>query len=487
MAWSQGAPLSPGERGLTAALAEWIASDAVRGERAVELRSQRMLLDIVGVAIQGAQSRIAGQVRSVMAAGNPGRASIIGVPQRSATAAAIFSNAVAAHALELDDGYTPGSVHPSAAVFPAVLGAAERNDLSVGELLSGLIVGAEVTCRIAEAGHPQTYERGFHNTPLAGVIGAAAGVAHVLQLGADATISAIALASSHSGGLFEFLDDGSDVKRLHPAIAARDGWHSATLAEAGVTGPRRALEGRRGYFRAFAGIPDPSATVLDGLGVDWRVMDMYTKPHACCRALHAAVDALIDIKAMASLNWQEVERVTIRTYAKASEYSGRSVQTLLDAQLSMPTVAALALVFGNVGIPELRHAVDGGISSDDLDRVVVVHDRALDALYPPLRPVHVRVEARGEVFERYVDTPYGEPGNPMSSFDLEAKFRSLTTPVIGAEQSDGLSDTIRSPTSPVRELCALMAPSASATVTDPPDASRIAAHRASVQSGTSND
>jgi 2-methylcitrate dehydratase PrpD len=448
------APRTP--PGLTTALAEWVADGSRDIEERIRVRARRMLLDVLGVAVRGAGTPVAGTARSVLGRVMPGTAGIVGTGERAAPPAAAFANGVAAHALELDDGYTRGSVHPSAVVFPAVLAVAEELDLSVGELVDAFAVGAEVTCRIAEAGHPETYWRGFHNTPLAGAIGAAAGAARALGLDAAATASAIGIACSHSGGLFQFVEDGADVKRLHPGMAARNGWESAFLAAAGVTGPARALEGRRGYFHAFAGRSDEaSVDVVEGLGTSWRILDVYVKPHACCRALHASVDGLLRLRDEEGVRWPDVRRVTVRTYRKAAEYCGTRVASLLDAQMSLPVAAVVALRSGRVGLDELAEAAAGGVSAADLARVTVEHAAEYDALYPPLRPTLVRVETADGMLERYLDRPYGEPGNDMSAEDLHRKFLSLAAPVLGEATAEALARALDDSTLPVRDLVAL--------------------------------
>ena len=111
----------------------------------------------------------------------------MGAPDRAALPTAAYVNAVAIHALEVDDGYTRGSVHPSSAVLPITMAIAESLDASMDNTLRAYAIGAEIVCRIAEAGHPATYARGFHNTSLAGVIGAAAATASLLELDTTGT------------------------------------------------------------------------------------------------------------------------------------------------------------------------------------------------------------------------------------------------------------------------------------------------------------
>lgn len=446
---------------LARSLADW--SIQVRADDAlVREQAGRMLLDFVGVVVGGAQTDLAQKVRTSLARHGDGSDRVLGTVDRMARPAAVFANAVAAHALEMDDGYTAGSVHPTAVVAPAVLAVVDAMDGTVGDALGAIAIGAEITCRLAAAGHPETYWRGFHNTSITGVIGAALGCSAGLGLPAHQRAHAVGLACSHAGGVFEFSEDGADTKRLHAGIAARDGWQCAEFASVGMTAPARSLEGRRGYFAAFAGrsdadqLKDEVITTLDGT---WLIEDVYVKPYASCRALHASVDALRSIRADHNVDWTDVSRVTITTYRKAAEYCRTDIATLLDAQMSLPVAAVLALRFGSVGLADMTWAVTNPSLQDDMKRVTVLTDPDFEKLYPPLRPTHVAVETSdGHIFSRYVDRPYGEPGNPISIPDLDEKFHGLVDGVLGERRGIALRKAVGDLDRPVREVIELACP-----------------------------
>src|SRR5690606_17344395 len=156
------------------------------------------------------------------------------------------------HGLDFDDGTTQGSAHPSGAVFPAVLAAAEQHGATPRDVVLATAVGYDVMIRIAAAMHPTTARKGFHNTALAGVFGAAAAVPSLLKLDAAQAGHALGLAGSFAGGIRAYLDDGAEVKRIHPGKAARDGLVCAELAKRGITGPGRVLEARYGFANTHA-------------------------------------------------------------------------------------------------------------------------------------------------------------------------------------------------------------------------------------------
>src|SRR3546814_4719575 len=92
---------------------------------------------------------------------------------------------------------------PAGPVASALLALAEIRPLSGRDLLTALIVGIEVECRIGNAVYPDHYDRGWHITGTAGVFGAAAAVGRAIGLDAQKMGWALGLAATQSAGLRE--------------------------------------------------------------------------------------------------------------------------------------------------------------------------------------------------------------------------------------------------------------------------------------------
>jgi 2-methylcitrate dehydratase PrpD len=323
-----------------------------------------------------------------------------------------------------------------------VLAAAQHAGAAADTVLRAVATAVEVTCRIARSAHPATREAGFHNTALAGVLGAAAGVSVVLGLDRPAVASALGVAGSHSGGLFEFLGSGAEVKRLHAGKAARDGLLSAHLARRGVSGPATVLEGANGYFHAFArGAWRPDA-LLDGLGEQWALRDTYVKVYPCCRHLHGAIDALLDLRAEHDLN--AVTAVRVETYSVAAAHSHTRFDSHMDAQMSLPYAVAVSLLDGQVGMTQFDVAHRASPAVAELAaRVEVVAGAEFDARYPRERPARVTVHRSGRpTLVREVGQPRGEPSSPLDDRELTAKFHVLADPVLGADRAARVADAV---------------------------------------------
>ena len=416
--------------GLTERVAAWAASvDAVPPDVAAHIR--RLLLDHLGGVVAASAFPVPRLVAEYAAVAHPGtEATAVGFGPRSAEGAALV-NGTAAHSLEVDDGYTPGSVHPSAVAFPAVLAAAQRTGASAERMLAGAAVGLELTCRLAAAGHPATWRNGYHNTPIAGVMGAAAGAAVVLGADAAQVEQALGVAASHAGGLFAFLGQDAEVKRLHAGKAARDGLAAAELALRGLTGPRAVLEGPHGYFEVLARGEYDADTVRTGLGTDWALRRTYVKPYPCCRHLHGPIDAALELRT--ALDPATVTSIGVGTYTVAARHDAVEVDGFLGAQMSIPHAVAVALLRGEVGLAEFGEPARTSPEVRALaGRVRVYEDPEAVAAYPKERPAVLTIERDGGApLRTRVGQPYGEPDNPVSDQALEAKFRRLCAPVLG--------------------------------------------------------
>ena len=118
----------------------------------------------------------------------------------------------------------------------------------------------------------------------------------------------------------------------------------------------------------------------------------------------------------------------------------KDIHNALDAQMSLPYSVSAALVHGEVGLRQF----EADTRSDDLLRSLVQLTEIetaedLDNDYPAKRPARVFITANGREFSEAVAQPYGEPDNPMSDDDLDAKFRRLVTPILGTQRTDAIA------------------------------------------------
>lgn len=407
---------------------------------------KRALLDFVTCAMSGSAMPVSRVLLSYYEENDSTRtATIIGSGTRLSAPNAALVNGANTHGLDFDDGHTQGSAHPAGAIFPAVLAAAEQHGADARSIIVAAVVGYDVMLRIAAAMHPATARRGFHNTALSGVFGAAAAASNLLGLDVNHAAHALGLAGSFAGGTREYLDEGAEVKRLHPGKAARDGLLCAEFAQRGISGPSRVLEGRYGFFQTHAGGEVKWRRLFEGLAQHFDIEQVYFKPYPCCRHYHSIIDGLLALREEGGFGAGDVQHVDIGLYAVgATGHDHKHCDTLLDAQMSAPCAAALAIVDGGVTtaqfLPESLHRNEVRVLLPKIDTRI---DDECERLYPGTRSGVVELTlTNGAKFEKRVLEPKGEAANPMSDADLERKLMGNCEPLIGRARCDGLLHSI---------------------------------------------
>jgi 2-methylcitrate dehydratase PrpD len=170
----------------------------------------------------------------------PGGATLLGRPDPVHAAWAELANGMAAHSMELDDRFLPGSIHNGSFVFSSAL----------------------ASCRVAAALKPAvTNARGFHPIGTTGTLAAAAAATLFGQDAAQVTM-VLEVACSQAAGLLEFVTDGAWTKRFHDGWASHAGVVAAELAQYGITAPPTSIEGKFGYLHAYSGDPLPQALAV---------------------------------------------------------------------------------------------------------------------------------------------------------------------------------------------------------------------------------
>ncbi len=325
----------------------------------------------------------AGGVWARARAAGAGPAGLLGDGASVGVEAAAFANAVVMHGRAQDDTHFAAKAHLGSAATPAALAVAQREGASGDDLLRALVAAYEVGATVGELLTDRTTARGFRGSMLYGTLGAAAAVASLLRLDADATADAIAIATSFAGGLGQPWIDGSSEWRWELGMAARNGVLAAELAAAGERGAPWAFEGAAGFARAFADLDGWRPPEDLELGVRWRVMDVIYKPYPVCNITQSPVAAAIALAEQASLDPGEVRAVRCFLAPEERSYPGTlNAGPFRDVGASLMSAAfcvAAALKDRAVRLASLR-AFDDPTMLALIERTTVVADPGLPTL-----------------------------------------------------------------------------------------------------------
>src|SRR5690606_12549585 len=122
----------------------------------------------------------------------------------------------------------------------------------------------------------------FHNTSTCGVFGATVVAGSLLGLSSEQFLHALGHAGTQSSGLWQCRLENAQSKQLHTGRAAQAGILAAQLAQHGLTGATRILEGELGFFHALCPDGDPDRLLADATD-PWRIHGTSFKPWPACR------------------------------------------------------------------------------------------------------------------------------------------------------------------------------------------------------------
>lgn len=324
------------------------------------------LADGVGLVAAGWDTPPGRAVRDLAAGmsagGGPATPLLFGGPPVTPAWAAL-AHGTLVHALDYDDTFPASVVHPTSVLLPATLAAADAAG-TADDVLAAVAAGDELLARLGAAAGRDLHARGFQATGVFGPLGAALVVGTLHRRDPATVAAALGLAGSMSGGLLEFLSDGTWSKRLHPGWAAHGGVVADALAAGGFPGPATVVEGRHGLFASFLGrdlaeLDDVTA----GLGETWRSAEAEIKLYPCAHVLHPFIAMARRLRATGRLLPAGITEVvcTVAPWyvpivcEPAAEK--RAPVTEYQARTSLPVAVALALLDdADVGVASFEPA-----------------------------------------------------------------------------------------------------------------------------------
>ena len=266
-----------------------------------------------------------------------------------------------------------------------------------------------------------------------------------MRFSADETLDALSIAAFESGGISEWAETGGSIVHVQNAFATHGGMRAAFLAQAGVTGPPTALEGRKGYCQAFANEYYLNE-ITEGLGSEFRILRTGNKPYCCCGGLHSTIDAVSRIAEEHDIIPDEVEEITVGTKQHEYQVLGTIIEPrdVPDAQFSSRFSVALRLVKGGNGFKDYSQQ---NVSDPEIlelaKKINHVVDEDLGKLPVDVAPAKVTIKLKGgTTYTEQVNSARGTIGNPMTKRDLEDKFRGLASTVIPDGQVEKIIQTV---------------------------------------------
>jgi len=380
------------------------------------------LLDWACVGLAGAGEPVAGILHAqATEEGGAGQAALIGSAQRAPARMAALVNGTISHALDYDDTHFAHIGHPSVAVIPAALAAAELTGADAAQFQRAALIGVEASIRVGIWLGRTHYQTGFHQTGTAGAFGAALAAGCLLGLDAGQMGHALGLVSTRASGLKSQF--GTMGKPMNAGIAAANGIEAACLAAKGFVSDPGALEDAQGFGPTHHGEGDMRG--FADIGTVWQFISVQHKFHACCHGLHASLEALGQFDGAP----EDVRAVEITTHPRwMSVCNIATPSTGLEAKFSYRMVTAMALLGHDTA---LRENFTDTLCRDA--RVTALRDRVTVQADETLSEMQARVKITGQgadksVFFHDLDA---DPGLSARQARVQAKAAVL----LGSERA----------------------------------------------------
>ncbi len=392
--------------------------------------AKKAILDWAGVTIAGSNEPVtrilAEQVKRMGAIGEAG---VICRAFRTSSDLAAWVNGTASHALDYDDTFPNAAgynFHPTVPILSAVLALAEKMSVSGKDVLTAYIVGIEVESRIGASMGRYSSEIGWHPTPVIGTMGAVAASANILKLNMQRVRMALGIASSLSGGLLQ--NFGTMTKPLHAGNSAKNGIVAALLAKNGFTGNESIMERNFGFCSMFSGgkVNGLGKNEQD-LGKTWHIISpgISFKPYPCCRSTHSSIDASLYLRNAPGVDASQVVKIICKTspqHLKLARF--HRPKSAYEGKFSIPYCIAAALLSGKVLLGDFaEEKVSDPEAQALLSKVEFLHPGEYNEDPMSLAQEVVLKLSNGAEYSCRVDTPKGDPQNPMTEDELSMKFK----------------------------------------------------------------
>jgi 2-methylcitrate dehydratase PrpD len=440
-------------------LAEFVSGRSVENlsEDAVA-QIKRAILDQFGCQLVASTLAWNQPARRVMtAAGGAAEATVVNTGERVPAASAAYVNAAFGHGAELDDYANAAGAHTGAVVVPVAVALAERGRLRGADLIAAVSVGYDVSWGLGTMMRRGLHHRGYHSHAVLTTFSATCTAAALLGLGVEQIEHAIGIAGSYASGTMEYDQSGGEVKRVHSAIAAQSGIQSAMLADAGLTGPAKIFEGRRGILRVLAGFEDPESAVLsvaEGEGV----LGVGFKRYPITASQHTPVALLTHLMNADNIGAADIGRIDLDLAPALLLHIGTiyEPQEAIQAQFSLAYSLAVRAVHesNDLSLYENPSAWRDPVVLDLAQRIQFHTD-------PGAKNDKHCGEMRITLTDgRMLKISPSEITNihDVSTADLESKYRKLSTIVVSEARSEALLEGVNAleRCADVSALCALL-------------------------------
>jgi len=392
--------------------------------------AKRFLLDSVGCAFSALDNKdIQAAYNYIQDLGGKEQATIIGWGTKENLPQATLINSLLVRALDYNDIYwEQDPSHPSD-IIPAVLSTGEFMKKDGKEVLVGIIIAYELEMRLCLAAFPGVREIGWHHATLTQLVSPVI-AGRMLGLNEEEIVAAIGInGSSHFtlGGVVA--GHLTNMKNAADPFAVEAGVRAVLLASKGYTGPVEVFEGKEGLFEVLDKVKWDRDILTKGLGDSFLINQCGYKAFPTEALTHQPITAALEVMKENKLNPEEVKEVLVETTTRGadilSDPSKYKPTTKETADHSLPYCIAVAVAKGNVLPSDFEEdALRDPLVWSLLDKIKVVANSEIDALFPKVKRAIVTIKASKGEYKKQENFAKGQPERPLSEEELIFKFKA---------------------------------------------------------------
>lgn len=392
----------------------------------VRERAKGCLIDLMGALISGSMSeQFSVGLKSAEKMFGTGEVAVVGSKKKFNFLGAATAMGHSSNAYDIDDGHNLTRSHPGTSFIGALLAEAYEKNLSLKELFEAMVVSYDATVRMGAA--IMDYYKFAHSSGTFGAIGVAAGVGRMRGYSKEALNNVLSVAEFNAPLIpgirsVEYPSMNKDGVPFGVMIGAL----ALSENECGFTGNKNLLEA------------DEYSAYLDSLGEKYEIMGLYFKPYPCCRWAHPAIDACTLVMRENSLTHNDIEKVVIKTFERATMLSKIEPTCADEAQYNIAYPVATAIVCGDFGIDKvLPQAFTDKEVLAMMKKLSFEVDAEIDSKFPTKRICRAEIYTKdGGVFLSPDCEPRGEAHENITNEWLADKFRRMTSPLLTAEAQE---------------------------------------------------
>jgi len=409
---------------------------------------KRYLYDSVGCAYGGYHTKDVNILRDIYKdmAGKD-EATVIGFGDKVPAVNATLVNSLMVRALDFNDIYwKEDPSHPSD-LIPAALAVGEMVDASMEDVIVAIVLAYEFEQRLCEFAVPGVRERKWHHATLTQFVSPIV-AGKLLGLTVDQMVMAIGINGSHNHTIgCPTAGKLTMMKNTVDPMAVQSGVFAALMAQKGYSGTEAVFEGKEGLMDVFGPKWDEFKLIGD-LGQKFKILECSMKAFPTEALTHTHISATLKAVKENNVSFDQIEEVTVTTIARACDilfdphkYRPESRET---ADHSLPYCIAAVLV---------DHQITTNSFSDEklkderiwavIDKIKGEASQEFEAMFPAKQPSKVVVKTTdGKTYSEYLEYPKGDPREPMTMDDLEAKFNALSDGLLKPERQTEIKDMI---------------------------------------------